>query len=171
MYVYMPLINCCDHAERERERGRGGEREGGERGGDDLRSVWVYMFIFMCALHMDSNNLLYFLKRRCQYPEDEPSQSAVAPQARPSPTPKCEYPVVSTAYQTYSPIHISSSEREEIIMVVLFLFFFLTRRKERGQEMTKKVHKDKTDEKESKVKEDSGDTQKYIPSLSLSLSP
>ena len=84
----------------------------------------MYMFIFMCALHMDSNNLLYFLKRRCQYPEDEPSQSAVAPQARPSPTPKCEYPVVSTAYQTYSPIHISSSEREEIIMVVLFLFYF-----------------------------------------------
>ena len=35
MYVYMPLINCCDHAERERERGRGGEREGGEREGGE----------------------------------------------------------------------------------------------------------------------------------------
>lgn len=33
--------------------------------------------------------------------------------------------------------------------------------------MTKKVHKDKTDEKESKVKEDSGDTQNTF-SLSLS---
>ena len=109
------------------------------------------MFIFMCALHMDNNNLLYFSKRRCQYPEDEPSQSAVAPQAQPFPTPKCEYPVMSTAGQTYSPIHISSSEREEIIMVVLFLFiYFLTRGKERRQEMTKRYTKTKQMKKKVK---------------------